>query len=153
MFKNFDITEWFSWRTEEMECLKVSKRHFINIPRHIQFGNWKTIAVTPCIDYSIAKIFDFKIENLWWKDKWKTPRYEYPPVIMLTLFHKWCLLIWWGFIGKEYDDDEYWEQVLWTEFYNKGDVEKAREKWGWRGIDGKSTWKEKYLKDEYRTTD
>jgi len=78
--------------------------------------------------------------RLGWKDKFGTPRFEYPPTIGFILFNL-QLHIW------LYGDHNYWEQILWTEFYNYGIVEKAREAWPWVEFDSEeSTWNNNFLK-------
>ena len=46
--------------------------------------------------------------------------------------------------------DEYWEQALWCLYYCDGSLEKGRETWPWRGMDEKSTWDEKYVRNKFR---
>ena len=88
-----------------------------------------------------------------WKDKFDSPRYEYPPTIWIHLFK--LNLIWhWKLPNEKYMDD-YWEQALWYLYYYKNisygrldapDIKKARESWPWEDIRTKqSSWNDKYL--------
>lgn len=88
-----------------------------------------------------------------WKDKWDTPRYEYPPAIWIHIF-KLNLIWYWELPNNKYMDN-YWEQALWYLYYyhnisygrlDAPDIKKAKESWPWQDYDtGKSTWNDKYL--------
>ena len=68
------------------------------------------------------------INSLGWKDKFDSPRFEYPPSISITLLGLQLV------IAKQApikDEDLYWEQVVWTLSYNDGDTHKAELTWGW----------------------
>lgn len=93
--------------------------------------------------------------NLWWKDKFRIPRFEYSPQFTICFFGKWIISWYWTFpesLIEQYPDekfnkDQYWEQMLWTYFYADGDIQKAEKTWPWRNIEEKtSTWNPKYLK-------
>ena len=69
-----------------------------------------------------------------WKDKYDTPRYEYPPAIWIHLFG--INLIWYWDIKRDEYTDDYWEQALWYLHYyhtysqgllDKPNIEKAKE--------------------------
>lgn len=75
-------------------------------------------------------------KELLWKDKFNSPRHELSPYVRV----EW---LWFGFIARQGDDDQHWEQWLWVHKYNDGDVEKAKNNWGWVDVETKkSTWKE-----------
>lgn len=88
-----------------------------------------------------------------WKDKFDSPRYEYPPAIWIHLF-KLNLIWYWELPNEKYMDD-YWEQALWYLYYYKNisygrldapDIKKAKESWPWEDIRTKqSSWNDKYL--------
>lgn len=88
-----------------------------------------------------------------WKDKFDSPRYEYPPVIWIYLFG--LNLIWYWNIKEDGYTDDYWEQALWYLYYYKNisygrldapDIKKAKESWPWEDIRTKqSSWNDKYL--------
>ena len=88
-----------------------------------------------------------------WKDKFDSPRYEYPPAIWIHLF-KLNLIWYWELPNEKYMDD-YWEQALWYLYYYKNisygrlnapDIKKAKESWPWEDMRTKqSSWNDKYL--------
>ena len=79
------------------------------------------------------------IRELLWKDKYDSPRCELEPYYRF----EW---LWWGFRAQQGDDDG-WEQWLWVHKYHDGDVEKAKETWGWIDYNTKkSTWNDEYGK-------
>ena len=94
-----------------------------------------------------------------WKDKYDSPRYEYPPTIWIHIF-KLNIIWYWELPHEKYMDD-YWEQALWYLYYtntisqgliDKPDIEKAKESWPWQSakeIEGsvvwESSWNDKYL--------
>jgi hypothetical protein len=43
--------------------------------------------------------------------------------------------------------DLYYEMWLWTYEGCDGDIQKAKETWGWQDMDGNSTWEDKYVKN------
>ena len=89
-----------------------------------------------------------------WKDKFDSPRYEYPPAIWIHLF-KLNLIWYWELPNEKYMDD-YWEQALWYLYYSsynkekkgydKLDINKAKKSWPWQDHKTKkSTWTDKFL--------
>ena len=94
-----------------------------------------------------------------WKDKFDSPRYEYPPAIWIHIF-KLNMVWYWELPNEKYMDD-YWEQALWYLYYYKNisqgrldtpNIEKARESWPWQSakeIEGsvvwESSWNDNYL--------
>lgn len=88
-----------------------------------------------------------------WKDKFDSPRYEYPPAIWIHIFK--LNMIWhWELPNEKYMDD-YWEQALWYLYYYKNisygrldapNIEKAKESWPWEDMRTKeSSWNNDYL--------
>ena len=71
--------------------------------------------------------------GLLWKHKFGTPRVEALP----TFQFDW---LWFGF-RVDKGSDQYWEQYLWIEKYCGGDIVKAEDTWGWKNLNGVSTWK------------
>lgn len=99
-------------------------------------------------------------EDVGWKDKYDTPRFEHHPYVWIHIY-KLNFVWYWDFSKsfglanpKEYID-EYWEQALWYLYYyntysqgllNKPDIEKAKESWPWQDYKTKkSTWNNKFL--------
>ena len=87
-----------------------------------------------------------------WKDKYDSPRFEYPPYIWIHIY-KWNFVFYWDLHDQKYID-EYWEQALWYLYYtntisqgliNKPNIEKAKESWPWVDRHGNSTWNNKFL--------
>lgn len=151
---------------------------FINLFNIISF-NWEKRRVLKCIrkspfilpkcyfrftkNYSPfmfcvhhGKLLSITIQDLEWKDKWRTPRHEQNPIISIGLFNKFFFNWEWKppkFLGDYID---YWEQILWYLYYasynkeKKGydelDINKAKETWPWRGENNISTWNDKFLK-------
>ena len=72
------------------------------------------------------------IKKLLWKDKYNTPRTEREP-------HYSFWFGYWTFELRQGNEEE-WEQWLWINYYNKGDIKKAKETWEWTNTEGKSTW-------------
>jgi hypothetical protein len=82
--------------------------------------------------------------DLGWKDKFHTPRFEWSPSFMVFFFH-WQFCIWW--VGPKGNNDTYWEMVLWYLKYSKKDLVKAEKTWGWINAKTKlSTWDKQYIK-------
>ena len=79
------------------------------------------------------------LPELMWKDKFDSPRCELEPYYKF----EW---LWFGFRAQHGTDDE-WCQWLWVYEYNDGDVEKAKNNWGWIDYNTKkSTWNDEYGK-------
>ena len=89
-----------------------------------------------------------------WKDKYDSPRFEYPPYIWIHIY-KWNFVFYWDLpLHDQKYIDEYWEQALWYLYYtntvsqgliNKPNIEKAEESWPWLDRHGNSTWNNKFL--------
>ncbi len=99
-------------------------------------------------------LFSYFSSDVSWKDKYNTPRYEFPPTKYISLFGG---LIWFGYVlespykAEDKCSDDYWEQLIWTAIWANGDVDEARQTWPWTTISSlpdkeESTWDEKYLK-------
>jgi hypothetical protein len=81
--------------------------------------------------------------ELFWKDKFDSPRHEFNPSFQILLFN-WQFCIWW--CAPDGDDDKYYEMILWYLLYSDKDINKAKETWGWVNYDTKkSTWNDNYL--------
>ena len=149
-WKTWKEAPWFQWSSQPFDEIECSKKHFIPMTWHFKAGQWGTVGMYPFYKGNLAKILDFFKWDLGWKDKFRTPRYEDPPMVAITFFWKWRLYFWYGFSKQQheqgYKEDEYWEQMLWTEYYCDGNVDVARKRWGWKDMAGNSTWKDKYLK-------
>ena len=81
--------------------------------------------------------------RLGWKDKFESPRFEWPPAFYIFFLNlQFCL--WW--VSPDGDNDSYYEMILWYLEYADKDIVKAKETWWWVNCDTKkSTWNDKYL--------
>ena len=84
--------------------------------------------------YGFRKFPTYQHHGLLWKDKFESPRCEAVPMYCI----EWLRI---GFYAYQ-EDDPFWEQWLWIHRYNDGNEQKAKETWGWKTMDGKSTWEE-----------
>lgn len=81
--------------------------------------------------------------ELGWKDKYESPRFEWSPAFYIFFF-KWQFTIHWS--APDDNSDKYYEMILKYLHYSDKDLNKAREDWGW--IDTttqQSTWNDDYL--------
>jgi len=118
---------------------------------NVYFGKWATglpVYKSKCF----IKIYHY---DLYWKDKYDTPRFEFAPAFNLILFGNWQLFIWLSNpIGNNMLDDDYWEQMLWYLYYYKNyerncpDIVEAECQWEWTDQNNKSTWKSEFLIDK-----
>lgn len=87
--------------------------------------------------------------GLGWKDKFESPRFEWPPAFYIFFF-KWQFVIHWT--APDGDNDRYYEMILWYLKYCNKDIEETRRNWGWKDVNtGESTWGGEYIikrKDE-----
>ena len=88
-------------------------------------------------------------EDVGWKDKYGTPRYEWPPYIWIYLFGISMVIYWELPEHQRGKEDDYWEQALWYLYYNighVGDIEYAKKTWPWANMEtNETTWSDKYL--------
>ena len=139
---HISITNPFSTMNKVTYIFKKPKLHFKIIKR---INNFPFFFCSPR-----AKIFDFQMHDVMWKDKYDTPRCEGYPQIHFTLFNTITFLWYWQ------PNDDYWEQVLWYLHYypiysnrlcNRPNIFLAEKNWPWIGYpDNKSTWNRKYQK-------
>lgn len=81
--------------------------------------------------------------ELGWKDKFESPRAEWPPAFYIFFF-KWQFVIHW--VSPDGDNDKYYEMILWYLNYSDKDIKKAEKTWGWIDSNTKlSTWNHDYL--------
>lgn len=131
------------------KTMKKLKGIFIPLKLYFKFGLDKHVSY-PFIYCSELHPIIIRSCDVGWKDKWDTPRFEYPPYIWIHLFG--FNLIWWWSISN---DDEYWEQALWYLYYyntysqgllNEPDIKKAEESWPWEDYNTKkSSWNSNFL--------
>ncbi len=105
--------------------------------------------------YSNPSYITIVSQDVEWKDKWDSPRYEGYPFIWIHIFNINLLWYWELPIHLNRDIDQYWEQVLWYLYYyttlsygrlDKPDIRRAKESWPWVEYETNiSTWKDKFL--------
>jgi len=93
-------------------------------------------------------------QDVGWKNKYDTPRYEYVPYVWIHIF-KWNFIWYWDMLPHQtMEIADYWEQALWYLYFydntsygcDKPNIEKARESWPWiDSITKQSTWTNKFL--------
>lgn len=73
-----------------------------------------------------GKILDINIHDVYWKDKYDSPRHEYNPLIYICLFQKFALWITFTMTYRDELNDikdgsiEYWEYILeWLYYQNR----------------------------------
>ena len=132
-------------------------------PLKLYFRFTKDIyAPYPVLWVSKPSYVQIMFHDVGWKDKYDTPRFEYHPYIWIHIY-KWNFVWYWDFpksfrlANPKEHIDEYWEQALWYLYYSGTitqelgkvpNIEIARKNWPWVGMNGNSTWEDKYLKDE-----
>lgn len=157
--KQNDLIEWF-WNKPFRDVRRARKLGFIRIPMHLHFGLLDNDLGQGASLYYQGRILTVDGSPIVWKDKYETPRFEFPAYIRITLLARYTMYITWGFdwkpgipLTEQYDNDDYWEQALWCWYYADKSLEKGRETWPWKtskdGVDV-STWDERYIKKNKR---
>jgi len=91
-------------------------------------------------------------QDIMWKDKYDSPRYECCPFIWIHLFG--LNIIWYWTLDNILDEMDYWEQALWYLYYYRNisygrldqpDIVKAKESWPWEDMNGVSNWNDNFL--------
>jgi hypothetical protein len=145
--------------SEEIEKKNEQYEHNKNKPDHL-YSNFPMVRRAK---NKIVKVFrkdyyitwgwpvSIKTTQLGWKDKFESPRFEWPPQFTILFFGlQFC--IWWNapkLEGEEYsNNDKYYEMILhYLKYTVNKDIKEAEETWGWIDSDTKkSTWNENYLK-------
>ena len=149
---NWKFKNWINISIESpFKTMKKLKGIFIPLQRRIIFGG-KHIYYPFIYCPKPSKIL-IRCNDVRWKDKWETPRYEDPPYIWIHLFGL-NLIFYWVLVDKSLDNDDYWEQALWYLYYynmysqgllDEPNIEKARESWPWQDLHNNSTWNNKFL--------
>ena len=139
------------------EQIEQYEKNYAHLIKYTSDSNYR-FSNLPMVRKSYNKIFKifniywyieigYPIKIYWnelgWKDKWNSPRYEWSPAFYIFFF-KWQFCIWWESPIKY--SDKYYEQILWYLYYVDKDIVKAKETWPWQdGITKISTWNDKYL--------
>lgn len=75
--------------------------------------------------YWQGKLLDVDIHDVYWKDKWNTPRHERNPLIYICFFGKFSIWIspaiyWYNEFGEKQNESmHYWEYMLNYLYYSK----------------------------------
>lgn len=90
------------------------KKYFLPLRPKFQISFYKS---------NCAKILEFNSYDLIWKDKYDSPRVEFPPRIIIHLFNYIHIYISFNIkckLKKDYllTEDVYWEAALWWLYYN-----------------------------------
>lgn len=125
----------FPWKKEEntfsnFPIVRRSKNYIFKL-----FNNY----------YFLQVGWPFKIGSvpLGWKDKFSSPRFEFPPMFYIFFFGLQLVITLKAPLGNPY---KYWEQILWFLYYADKDIKKAKETWPWVDMDkNQSSWDDKYL--------
>lgn len=131
---------WAKEKYSNMPMVRRSKNFIVKI-----FGNEYYVRVGR--PWAVVR------NELGWKDKYNSPRYEWEPSFQVWFF-KWQFCIHWTAPEVEgtRHPDLYFEMILWyLKYYkeygsDKPDIALAEKGWGW--VDGetkKSTWNKDYL--------
>ena len=139
----------------------INKLKEIFKPLKLYFRFTKSIyAPYPVFWVSKPAYIQIMSQDIGWKDKYDSPRFEHHPYIWIHIY-KWNFVWYWDLpdsIGYNLKIDyieEYWEQALWYLYYyntysqgllDKPDIEKAKESWPWEDYKTKkSSWNDKFL--------
>ena len=148
------------WRFKDWICLHLinplityKKARKVFKPLHLYFRYGKNI--NPDGWYSKPAFIQIVFDDVSWKDKYDTPRFEGPPCIWIHIY-KYNFIWYWSLPRHQFiEEDAYWEQLLWYVYYydtysqgllDKPDINKAKESWPWQDYKTKeSSWTDKYL--------
>lgn len=132
---------------QRLEAVRGAKKYFVPMPKHIEVC-WRWQRYSPVTFRGRAWLLDYHSQDAYCKIKYDTPRLQLEPWISIVLFGCMAISIRWYFPADKYPDmmsSDYWEQYTWIQIYG-GNVAKARKTWPWMTTDGKSTWKDIYLR-------
>lgn len=134
--------KWESWKNPlrtVWKARKVFKKPFWNIyigPYHNgTYFHYKSF------------LLSYTTQDILWKDKYDTPRFEYHPKIDIVLFKFYHIHIHLESPRTLLNvDDDYFEQMIWFLEYCNGNLEKAKETWPWKKYNSEeSTWNEEFI--------
>lgn len=116
---NIFIENPFKTYREATECFKKPKWkwgfHLVKHGGGYPYATW----------FRLGKILDISIHDVWWKDKWNTPRHERNPLIYICLFRKLAFtaiphIYYFDEFGEKQNGDmEYWEYLINWLYYKK----------------------------------
>ncbi len=124
------------------DFLKKAKK-FSNLPMVRRSKDWIIKLFNNHYWVQIGWPFKIHRNDLGWKDKYESPRFEWTPSFQIYLF-KWQFCIFWN--SQDGNDDKYYEMILWYLYYSDKDIDKAKATWGWVDCETKeSTWNDSYI--------
>jgi hypothetical protein len=127
------------------DILKNKNKKFSNLPLIRRSKNWTINIFNNYYYIEIGTPIIYHTNELGWKDKYDTPRFEWSPAFFI-LFFNWQFCIWW--IAPVKNQDLYWEMFLWWKYYSNENIIKAKEDWSWCNYEDKiSTWDDNNLKE------
>lgn len=117
--------KYFAWSIENPFKTWWKARKYFKFPNiAIHFSNNKNSFPYASKSWQ-GKLLDINIHDLFWKDKYNSPRHERNPLIYICLFGKWSL---WITFHKTFIDEfgdktdeslHYWEYLLDYLYYSK----------------------------------
>lgn len=118
---------WFHFTIENPLGTWWKARKYFKRPKiSFHISKVTTYSGYPYICYKhISKILDVDIHDVWWKDKWNSPRHERNPLIWICLFRKIALCVNFNIYYKDEFDEKvdgdlyYWEYLLKWLYYKK----------------------------------
>lgn len=120
------------------QLLKEIKGVFVMPVKHYYF----TFRRRGCPYFMPDSLISVRNVEIGWKDKFGSPRHEWPPQFHIYFFGLQFSIYWYAPFG---DDDQYYEQILWWMHYADKDINKARKTWPWTDMKtNKSTWDKSY---------
>lgn len=115
MNKYFDI-----WHENPLKTYNKVKKYFRPLKPRFQwsfgYSKWKPI------------ILEFNLFDVTWKDKYNSPRHEYNPRLILSLFRCVHLYVEWT-LKDGMEDMVYWEAILDWMYYGKSLQEACTNGW------------------------
>lgn len=128
-----------------LKTIRKDKYYFKKPKLSIYIG--KVIQGFPLSKYSLGKILTVWCNDICWKDKYNSPRFEFTPQVNIVFFKKWQIFLEWKSPVQEYNgfwciEDCYWEAILWYLYYNKSPKEACKLVSGWEKSDGSKLTKE-----------
>lgn len=136
------------------------RKWFNKLSIKVDMGKPMTTGLFPICESYIPKLFYFISSDLLWKNKYDSPRFEYPPHIEMIFFKRFKISIFFvRYIDKHTANENlinlhwagnqdmiYWESALRFLYYKKS-LQDSITYWAWNGL--KSPSKKICLKQKY----
>lgn len=104
------MSNWFNFYWENpFKTYNKIKKYFKSLTPKIKIGFGKR---------NKAKILEIYSYDLMWKDKYNSPRHEYNPRILISLFNYIHIYIFFN-IDDSFNDMLYWEAALYWLYYKE----------------------------------